>query len=166
MSSSKGLKRDFVGMKQRRLEAGRLFAKGRSPGLVARELTVSRQSACRWFAIWQEGGMKQLRGAGRAGRKGYLTEAQLQAFEQSLKKGPQELGYETPLWTAPRIADLIERQTGVRYHTDHIYRLLQKMGWSCQRPVGRALERNEAVIRHWKRHRLPAIKKKPLWKAV
>lgn len=109
--------------------------------------------------------MKPLHGAGRAGRKGYLTEVQLEAFEQSLKEGPQKLGYETPLWTAPRIADLIERQTGVRYHPDHIYRLLQKLGWSCQRPVGRAWERDERAIRLWKRHRLPAIKKKPLPKA-
>ena len=60
-----------------------------------------------------------------------------------------------------RSSDLIERQTGVQYHPDHVYRLLQQLGWSCQRPVGRALERDERAIRCWKRQRLPAIKKKP-----
>lgn len=166
MKASKTLPRDFAGMQRRRLQAAKLFEQDRSQAHVARQLGVSRQSASRWFAAWQEGGKAQLRGAGRAGRKPRLNCAQLQRLEQDLQRGPQSLGYSTPLWTALRVADLIKRQTGIGFHPDHIYRLLQKLGWSCQRPVGRALERNEAAITHWKRHRLPAIKKKPLPKVV
>src|SRR6202022_3570425 len=33
-------------------------------------------------------------------------------------------------------------------------------GWSCQRPTGRALERDEEAIRYWKRVRWPGLKKK------
>jgi len=144
------------------MRAASLFGRGHSQGDVARRLGVSRQSASRWFGAWQRGGSQQLRGAGRAGRKPRLTPAQLAQLEQGLRQGPQALGYRTPLWTARRVADLIEQQTGVRYHPDHLYRLLQQLGWSCQRPVGRALERDERAIRRWKRQRLPAIKKKPL----
>ena len=56
--------------------------------------------------------------------------------------------------------DLIEHRTGVRYHEDHVWRILRKLGWSCQRPTGKALERDEQAIRHWKKYRWPQIKKK------
>jgi transposase len=166
MKASTTSHRDFAGMEKRRVQAAKLFERSHSQAHVARQLGVSRQSANRWFAAWQEGGVDHLRGAGRAGRKPRLSSIQLQQLEQDLKRGPQSLGYNTPLWTARRVADLIERKTGVRFHPDHIYRLLQTLGWSCQRPVGRALERNEAAIGHWKRHRAPAIKKKPSPKVV
>ena len=52
----------------------------------------------------------------------------------------------TALWTTQRVADLIERRFGVRYHRDHVGRVLGQMGWSCPRPVGRAKERNEAAL--------------------
>jgi transposase len=58
-----------------------------------------------------------------------------------------------------RVADLIERECGVQYSTVHAWRLLRALGWTPQRPVGRALERNEAAIRKWKRQRWPELKK-------
>ena len=42
------------------------------------------------------------------------------------------------------MAHLIEREFSVSYHPGHVWKLLVSLGWSCQRPVGRALERNEA----------------------
>ena len=57
-----------------------------------------------------------------------------------------------------RARDLIEYRTGVRYHEDHVWRILRKLGWSCQRPTGKALERDEEGIRHWKKYRWPQIK--------
>ena len=71
------------------------------------------------------------------------------------------MGYDTPLWTAQRVALLIEQEYGVRYHSGHVWRILRLLGWSPQRPVGRALERDEQAIAEWKRKRWPAIKKKP-----
>lgn len=160
MRHLKGVKRDFDRLQQRRFRAAKLFARGLSKAEVSRRLGVSAQSAGRWHALWQTRGIAGLRKAGRAGRKPRLVSSQLREIEVTLRRGPQALGYDTPLWTAPRIADLIQRQTGVRFHSDHVYRLLQKLGWSCQRPVGRALERDERAIRNWKRQRWPAIKKK------
>jgi hypothetical protein len=48
----------------------------------------------------------------------------------------------------------------VRYHEAHVWRILRQLGWSCQRPTGRALERDEEAIRYWKRVRWPRLKKK------
>ncbi len=49
--------------------------------------------------------------------------------------------YETPLWTCPRVAHLIEQEFDVRYHEGHIWKVLVGLGWSPQRPEGQARER-------------------------
>lgn len=109
------------------------------------------------------GGVKK---AGRAGRKPLLSAAQRRQLAKLLLKGPQQLGYETPLWTCPRVAHLVEREFGVRYHPGHVWKLLIALGWSPQRPVGRARERNRAEVESWKKKVWPAIKKKPARKGV
>jgi transposase len=95
------------------------------------------------------------------GRKPRLNAVQLAQLAEHLQNGPQAHGYATALWTTERIANLIHRQFGVRYHRDHVGRLLGQMGWSCQRPTGRARERKEEEISRWKRVEWPRIKKKP-----
>ena len=62
-------------------------------------------------------------------------------------------------WTASRVRDLIEYRTGARYHEDHVWRILRKLNWACQRRTGKALERDEEAILHWKQYRWPRIKK-------
>ena len=67
----------------------------------------------------------------------------------------------TSLWTSARVSHLIELQCGIRYATGHAWCILRQLGGSCQRPVGRALERDEEKIRQWKQKRWPEIKKRP-----
>src|ERR1700681_3067796 len=74
--------------------------------------------------------------------------------------GPEQLGYETPLWTCPRVAHLIEQEFDVHYHEGHVWKILVGLGWSPQRPEGRARERNEEQILNWKKKVWPALKKK------
>ena len=101
-----------------------------------------------------------MRKAGRAGRKPRLEPGQLERLRRGLKEGPEALGYGSGLWTAWRVADLIERQSGQKFHPGHVWRILRSLGWSCQRPVGRATQRDEPAIKRWKRVRWPQIKKK------
>jgi len=105
-------------------------------------------------------GSSGLKKAGRAGRRPRLSGAQLKQIEQSLKRGPEAAGFATGLWTASRVRELIEDQCGVRYHEAHVWRILRQLGWSCQRPTGKALERDGQAIRYWKRVRWPRLKKK------
>ena len=153
------MKRDFVALEARRLRAARMFQQGESQAEIARVLGVHRQTVHRWSKQVEQEGRAALKKAGRAGRKPRLGTAELQRIGQELKRGPEVLGYETGLWTAPRVADLIERECGIRYHPGHVWKILRQMGWSCQRPVGRALERNEPSIRRWKKQRWPELKK-------
>jgi len=161
MGNPAGVKRDFAALERRRFRALRLLDKGHSEAEVARRVGVHRQSVNRWQQLATASGLESLRRAGRAGRKARLMAAQLGQLEKALQRGPEALGYETNLWTAARVADLIESEFGVTYHPSHVWRLLGQLGWSCQRPASRAIERDEAAIRRWKRVTWPALKKKP-----
>jgi transposase len=143
------------------MTAVKLLQQGVSQSEVARRLGVHRQSVIRWARQLAQAGPAALKKAGRAGRKAKLTAAQLQQIEQGLKRGPEAHGYNTGLWTTSRVRDLIESECGVRYHEAHVWRILRSLGWSCQRPSGRALERDEPAIVHWKRYRWPQLKKSP-----
>jgi transposase len=150
-----------VKLEQRRREAAELLRQGVHPAEVARRVGVHRQSVGRWEKQLEQGGLRALRRAGRAGRKAHLGPEELRRIERGLKQGPEALGYTSGLWTSARVAHLIERECGVRYHPGHAWRILRQLGWSCQRPTGRARERDEAAIRRWKQERWPEIKKKP-----
>ena len=161
MGNPAGVKRDFDALEKRRFKAFGLLNKGLSEAEVARRVGAHRQSVNRWAKQIEERGKTGLKKAGRAGRKSRLTEADLKRLEIGLKRGPEALGYETNLWTLERVTELIERDCGVKYHPGHVGWLLGKLGWSCQRPTGRALQRDEAVLERWKKRRWPELKKKP-----
>ena len=159
MGNPAGVKRDFEALEERRLWAAKLLKQGWSQADVAREVGVHRQSVSRWAQQLETGGRRGLKKAGRAGRKPRLSSADLRRIERALERGPEVFGYSTNLWTAPRVAELIERECRVRFHPGHVWKVLRQLGWSCQRPVGRALERDEAAIAHWKKVRWPELKK-------
>lgn len=166
MGNPLGVKRDFDALEKRRLRAAALLEKGIHEAEVARRVGVHRQSVNRWRRALEESDGSALRKAGRAGRKPLVSETELRSIEVDLKRGPEALGYETGLWTTQRVAELIEERFGVRYTPEHVGWLLRRLGWSCQRPVGRALERDEAAVRRWKKQRWPELKKKPTGRAA
>jgi transposase len=152
-------RRDFHALESRRKQAGRWFALGKIQAFVARQLQVSRQSVSRWYQQWRRAGVAGLRAAGRAGRKPRLSSPQRQHLDAQLRRGARAHGFRTDLWTLPRVARVIEQQTGVSYHPGHVWRILRAMDWTLQRPARRARERHEAAIRQWVAQRWPAVKK-------
>ena len=157
---------DQSALQKRRLKAVRLFEKGVAPSDVARRLGVHRQSAGRWRMEWMAGGDKALVSKGRIGRKSALSTQQVEELAGILKEGAVAAGMPTEVWTLPRVAKVIRHRFGVEYHPAHVSKVLASMGFSCQRPTRRAIERDEGKISHWKRHKWPAIKKKPAAKGV
>lgn len=148
-------------MERRRLQAVELFAQGVKQAEVARRLGASRQSVSRWHRSWRCGGPEALKAAGRAGRKPKLDSEGLKRLDAELRKGPRAHGYASDLWTLKRMAAVIGRLTGVRYHPGHVWKVLGAMGWSLQRPASRARERNPEGVRQWVSKRWPRIKKTP-----
>ena len=161
MGNPAGVKRNFDVLEKRRLQAAKLLKQGIHEAEVARRVGVHRQSVNRWSKQLNESGIAGLKKAGRAGRTPQLTNEDREKIKEALKRGPEAFGYGTSLWSAWRVADLIERKCGVKYHPGHVWKVLRNLGWSCQRPTGRALERNEEAIHRWKKERWPELKKSP-----
>lgn len=148
-------------LERRRLQAIDLLEQGYAPVEVAQRLGVDRRSVRRWKAAYRQGGRRAIRARPATGRPPKLSPEQREQLRQALLEGAQAAGFPTDLWTCPRVARLITQRFGVRYHVDHIGRLLHALGWSPQKPQRRAVERNEEAIQHWTQQEWPRIKKKP-----
>ena len=117
------------------MRAADLFAKGTSQADISREVDVSHQTVSDWHKLWLVGGKKALKRTGPPGRPRKVTGADLAKVEKALENGPKANGYPTDLWTLARVAEVIEKITGVKYHPGHVWKVLRRMGWSRQRPA-------------------------------
>jgi transposase len=144
--------------RQRRLRAGRLFEQGLRQAEVARRLGTSPQNVSRWHAKWRQGGRAALAGPTRLGRPPRLSEGDWRRVERALLQGAEAHGFDTELWTLPRVAEVVWRLTGVSYHPGHVWWLLRRHRWSPQRPARRARERDDAEVARWVAEEWPRIK--------
>jgi transposase len=129
-----------------------------APVEVARHVGVDRRSVRRWRASHDRAGPIGVGAKPAPGRPPKLDARRRTRLERVLLRGAEAAGFPTPLWTCPRVADLI--RLGVRYHVDHIGRVLRTLGWSPQKPERRARERDEAAIQRWVKVNWPRLKKK------
>ena len=159
MVAHKTERRDFAGLEQRRQQAALLFAKGETQAWVARQLKVSRQSVSRWYQQWKSSGLEGLRGAGRAGRKPRLSASHWGKVDTALRRGARQHGFSADLWTLPRVATVIERITGEKFHPGHVWKILGSLDWSVQKPTKQARERSQEKVQYWVAVRWPAVKK-------
>ena len=148
-------------LERRRLRALALLEEGLLPSEVARRVGVDRRSVRRWKAAARRRGAAGVRAKPTPGRPSKLTAQHKRRLEGLLLKGAQAAGFDTELWTCPRVAELVQRRFGVDYHVDHVGRLLHELDWSPQKPARRALERDEQAIRRWVHERWPRVKKTP-----
>jgi len=148
-------------LERRRHRAIALLKDGRPPVDVARLVGVDRRSVRRWNAAHRMQGPAGLAARPVPGRPSKLTARRRERLEAVLLRGAEASGFEGDLWTCPRVAQVIRQRFGIRYHVDHIGRLLRSLGWTPQRPTRRAWERDEEGIRRWIKQDWPRIKKKP-----
>lgn len=148
-------------LERRRLRAIALLKEGLAPVEVARRVGADRRSVRRWHAAYRKAGEAALAARPAPGRPTKLSAAQRRQLERRLLKGARAAGFETDLWTCPRVACLIEQQFGVSYHVDYLGRLLRQLGFTPQKPERRAVERDEAAIQRWVKEDWPRVKKTP-----
>jgi transposase len=146
-------------LERRRRQAVQLLKAGKNLSAVALALSSSVSSVFRWSQIYQKNGLVGLRAQPIPGRPPRLSEQQKQRLVKYLLRGPLAAGYQTDLWTLSRIAKIIKQKFGIQYHPCHVWKILRNIGWSCQKPERRALQRDEKKIACWKRSRWPHIKK-------
>src|SRR6266498_844467 len=158
--NARGL-RDRQAFERVRLQAGALFAAGRSQAEVAHQLGVARQNVSRWHAQWQAGGPQALASRGPTGSAPRLSDPQLDSIDQALRQGARANGFDTDHWTLARVATVIEQTTGVAYHPGHVWKLLRhRLHYRLQRLARRAVERAEQAIARWVATDWPRIREK------
>lgn len=147
-------------LQKRREYAIRLLQSGESLSAVARAVSAAPSSVLRWQRTYQRHGWRGLQAQSIPGRPPRLSPVQKKKLEQVLLAGPLAAGFKTDFWTLKRIAQMIKRLFGVAYHPSHVWKILNDLDWSCQKPERRATQRDEKAIAHWKWYRWPKIKKK------
>jgi transposase len=141
----------------RRMQAGQMFAAGKTRADVARELKVSWRAAHGWYQSWVGKGDSGLLAKGKPGPAPKFIEEDLGKIAACLAQGAMAHGYPNELWTIPRIARMIGEKFAVRASGSEVWRLLRRMGWSPQKPAKRARERNPEAIALWKKEKWPRI---------
>jgi hypothetical protein len=79
-----------------------------------------------------------------------MSDRQLRHLRVLLRQGAVAHGWSNQWWTAGRVAILIERHFGVRYHPEHVRKLLRhRLHWTSQKPQKHARERNDEEVERW-----------------
>jgi transposase len=143
-------------LERRRERAVRAVAEGESRKTVAKVLGVHPKTVARWVrAARQPGGLVA---KPQPGPTPGLTEADLRRLGELLAQGAKAHGWHNELWTAARVARLIEREFHIDYHPEHVRKILKaRLGWTSQKPRRKARERNDKEVARWVGDEFPRI---------
>lgn len=143
----------------RRLRAWDLYEQGWKQKEIVEALGVSKGVVSQWIRRGRGQSRESLRGRVAAGGASRLCQEQLAQVPGLMDQGAEAYGFRGAIWTTERVAELIKRHFGVRYHPAHCSRLLIRLKQRVQKPVERASQRDEAAIEVWKTEQWPALKK-------
>ncbi len=150
----------------RRLRALTLHERGWSGRAIADALGVTPGAVSQWLKRARDGGAAAQRHRPPPGPARRLSEAQRQQLPTLLQQGAEAHGFAGEVWTTKRVAALIRTEFGVRYHPAQVSRLVRELGWSLQKPVRQATQRDEAAIQAWREERWPALEKRRRTRSV
>ena len=147
-------------LEERRLAAARLLRAGRlTQAEIARRVGVHRAAVTKWKRRLERDGARGLRRRASPGRPSYLRPDQWAELLSVLRGSAVAAGFGTERWTLPRVAAVVRRRFGVRYHPRSLRPALRARGWSPQVPRAQARERDDALVEAWLRRDWPRIKK-------
>jgi transposase len=126
---------------------------------IAAALGVTPGAVSQWLKRGRDQGVEGLRRHPAPGRQSRLTPEQLAQIPALLEAGAEASGFRGQIWTYQRVAEVIRRRYGVRYHPAHVSRLVHAVRHSVQRPRARATQRDETAIQAWWQERWPALEK-------
>jgi transposase len=148
---------------ERRVQVIRLRKAGRTYDEISALTGLSRTGVFDICKRHEAAGAKALRDApgGRAVGDGRRLSAAQEAEVRKLitDRTPDQLKMPYALWTRAAVAQLIEQRFGVRLAVRTMGLYLKRWGFTPQKPLRRAYERDPAAVERWKREEYPAIVK-------
>jgi transposase len=130
----KRMKRQEVGRVAMRAHRVLLSARDCSPSEIADPHEVSHPTVYKWIDRFEEEGPEGLYDREREGRPPVLGKEAREEIERLLEGNPTDEGQNATRWTAPRIAEHLERELGIKVHEDTVRDALNQMEYSWMRP--------------------------------
>lgn len=143
-----------------RIESIILSIEGHTTGQIANLLKVDRTTVPLWINKWNQYGLTGLLDGYRSGRKSKLEKEDLEKLADILESGPVAYGLSTGVWTSIIITAVIEEEFEVQYHPGHLRKLLNRLGFSVQRPTLQLAKADPQQQNKWIRYTYPVPRKK------
>lgn len=153
-------KLDHTTLEALRMRAVRSVQDGESPEDVARTLRVTSRAMYNWLAQYRRGGWDGLKAKPLFGRPAKLDDKKLKwIYDTVTQKNPMQMKFAFALWTREMVAALIKGRFKITLSAASVGRLLAQLGITAQKPLHRAMERDEALVQKWLKTEYPKIKK-------
>ncbi len=144
-----------------RLRALRARERGFTEAAIADLLGVARETVCRWWSAYSNGGvqaMPQPRHGRPLGSGRFLSDDQAVHIQDLLDhRQPKAFGITSPLWTRRAVATLIQQECGVPLAIRTVGAYLRRWGYTPQRPARKARKQDPAEVQRWLEETYPAV---------
>jgi len=99
---------------------------------IAKEMRKKKPTVHDWLTKFNKIGIEAKKDPKRQGKRPLLTDKQRKDLVRRLEKGPTY--NPNGLWTSKEVLILIQKQYNITYVPQHIWRILQSLGFTIQRP--------------------------------
>ena len=132
------------------------------PTHAARLFGVSRMAIYNWLKAYRARGAAGLKSRRRGRpRRSRLAGHQAATVVRTVEdRYPEQLRLPFALWTRDAVRQLIAKRFGIRVSVWTVGRYLAKWGFTPQKPLRRAYERDPEAVRRWLEQEYPAIHKR------
>jgi len=160
MKELDGRKLAHATLEEIRIRAVKQVQSGESPEIVIKALGMHRSNIYNWLSLYREGGFDALKSKKAAGPEPKFKGADLKKLYDIITlNSPLNLKFKFALWTRGMIRELIKDKFDIRLSDVSVGRLLHKLGLSPQRPIRKAFQRDDALVRRFQEIAYPEIKK-------
>jgi transposase len=127
-----------------------LYKKGWQQNRIAEALGVTKGAVSQWLKkakdVPEEEQERALTVKKSTGRKPVVTAELRRKLLAIIDRGAESFGLVGEQWTAPRLQTVIRRELGIRLGVTTIKKFLHQEGYSVQKPVVSATQKNEKAV--------------------